>query len=169
MLYPQNNELSETREKFLDLEKSIDKVDETITQLKKQNNSDGKFYLLEIYDWDNSCERHHKLYVDKKLAIQEFIKQMKYWFENELKECWLPEDFDWTKVEEYEWGWFKFTTDTYRFYRDRQYAKWEKVDVIKYPYNVWRVYNPDYYTEITLTPITITTNLEDNKEENVSK
>lgn len=167
MLLIQNNELSETKEKFLDLEKSIDKVDETITQLKKQNNSDGKFYLLETYDWDNSGERYHKIFLDKELARQEFVKEMKSYFNEEISHCWLPEDFNWIKVEEYEWGWLKFTTDAYRYYRDRQWAKWEKVDVEKYPYNAWRAYNPDYYTEITLTPMTITTNLDDNKEENV--
>lgn len=169
MLYIKNSELSETREKFLDLEKSIDKVDETITQLKKQNNSDGKFYLLEVYDWDNSAERYHKIFLDKKLARKEFLREMKFWFKEELEKCWLPEDFNWENVDEYEWWWFKFTTDNYRFYRDRQWARWEKVDEGKYPRHTRKAYNPDYYTEITLTPMTIITNLDDNKEENVSK
>lgn len=166
MLYIQNNELSDTREKFLALENAIDSVDQKITELKQQSKSDWKLYLLEVYDWDNTVERYHKIFLDKELARQEFIKEMKYWFNEEISHCWLPEDFDWTNIEEYEWGWFKFTTDTYRYYRDRQWARWEKADTEKYPYNAWRAYNPDYYTEITLTPMAITTALKDNKEQN---
>jgi hypothetical protein len=40
MLFIQNNELSDTREKFLALENAIDSVDQKFTELKQQSKSD---------------------------------------------------------------------------------------------------------------------------------
>lgn len=168
-----NNELKPLNDAYLNGEKSFKEVftdlDKQITDLKKWVPSSWQYVYLLTWHSDNNWDYIHEIITDSKKAHERFYEAMKYYFEYEMIQLWLPEDFNWNDVSEFSKWWFHITNDWYRAYYNREYAKWNYWENPKYPfYTLWARID-DSYDELLLKKIKINQEVLDTKDNNNDK